>query len=192
MASRRIFGRLAIAAGALALASFATGMAPSAAWAAPHCADLATDPANGLAGNPVIKSVSSTVIAASGANVAYCKVSLLYGTNPNQNINIVVGLPLSAADGGSGGVQGDWNGRTQGLGGGGCSGNLNVTSAVNAGYVGSGDDLGHSGGDCEPGVNADGTYNLQFINDFIRNGIEQQVLFSKSIAKNLLRYGTCL
>src|SRR6266704_167389 len=54
---------------------------------------------------------------------------------------------------------------------------------VNAGYVASGNDLGHSGGNCEPGVNADGTYNLQFIDDFIRNGIKQQVLLSKSIAK---------
>src|SRR6266704_469815 len=53
---------------------------------------------------------------------------------------------------------------------------------VNAGYVGSGNDLGHSGGNCEPGVNADGTYNLQFINDFIRNGIKEQILFSKAVA----------
>jgi hypothetical protein len=81
------------------------------------------------------------VVPATGLNVAYCKVSLLYGTNPNQNINIEVGLPLSAADGGSGGVQGAWNGRTEGLGGAGCSGNLDVTAAVNARYVASGDDL---------------------------------------------------
>jgi hypothetical protein len=183
MASRRTFGWLGIATGVLAMIAFAAGLAPTPAAAAPHCADLATDPANGLADNPAIKSVSSAIIPASGTNVAYCKVSLLYGTNPDQNINIVVGLPLSAADGGSGGVQGAWNGRTQGLGGGGCSGNLVVNAAVNAGYVGSGTDLGHSGGDCEPGVNPDGTYNLQFINDFIRNAIKQQVLFSKSIAK---------
>jgi hypothetical protein len=35
----------------------------------------------------------------------------------------------------------------------------------------------------EPGVNADGTNNFQFIEDFIRNGIKQQVLFSKSVAR---------
>jgi hypothetical protein len=110
------------------------------------------------------------------------RVSLLYGTNPDQNINIVVGLPLSRVDGGMGGIQGAWNGRTQGLGGAGCMGNLIVTPAVNAGYVGSGTDLGHSGGNCEPGVNPDGTYNLQFIEDFIRNAIKQEVLWSKKIA----------
>jgi hypothetical protein len=57
-----------------------------------------------------------------------------------------------------------------------------VIAPVNAGYVGSGNDTGHTGGDCEPGVNADGTYNFQFINDFIRNGIKQQVLLSKHLA----------
>jgi Tannase and feruloyl esterase len=70
----------------------------------------------------------------------------------------------------------------------GCSGNLRVGVAVNAGYVGSGTDLGHSGGNCEPGVNADGTYNMQFIEDFIRNAIEQQVIWAKQLANDY--YGT--
>jgi hypothetical protein len=130
----------------------------SQAAAAVHCSD------------PAVKAVTSQVVPASGANASYCQVDILFGTSPAQNINIRVGLPLNAADGGAGGVQGAWNGRTQGIGGGGCAGNLNVTAPVNAGYVGSGDDLGHAGGNCEPGVNADGTYNLQFIQDFIRNG----------------------
>ncbi|HKC43528.1 MAG TPA: tannase/feruloyl esterase family alpha/beta hydrolase [Burkholderiales bacterium] len=179
-------------AAAVSLTAFVLGfaLAPASSEAKdrrepPHpvtCADLATDPANGLVGNPVVKSVNSTMIPAAGANVAYCQVDLLYGTNPNQNINIRVGLPLNSLDGGTGGVQGAWNGRTQGIGGGGCAGSLNVNAPVNAGYVGSGTDTGHSGGNCEPGVNADGTYNFQFIQDFIRNAIKQQVLFSKSIA----------
>jgi hypothetical protein len=168
----------------LALSAAATALAPAAATAAPaNCAALATDPAGVIAGDPSIKSASSTVVAAAAGNVAYCQVKLLYGTNPSQNINIVIGLPLSAADAGSGGVQGAWNGRTQGLGGGGCAGNLTVTPAVNAGYVGSGNDLGHSGGNCDPGVNTDGTYNVQFIEDFIRNGIKQQVLWAKRVAE---------
>jgi hypothetical protein len=147
------------------------------------CTELATEPANGLLGNPVIKSVNSSIIQASGSNVAYCQVNLLYGTSPEQNINIRVGLPLNSVDGGTGGVEGAWNGRTQGIGGGGCAGNLNVNAPVNGGYVGSGTDTGHTGGNCEPGVNQDGTYNLQFIQDFIRNAIKQQVIFSKSIAR---------
>jgi hypothetical protein len=147
------------------------------------CADLATNPAHGLAGSPVIKSATSQIIAKSGPNAAYCQVNLLYSSNAQQNINIRVGLPLNSVDGGTGGLFGAWNGRTQGIGGGGCSGSLSVNAPVNAGYVGSGSDAGHTGGDCEPGVNLDGTYNLQFINDFIRNGMKQQVLFMKSVAQ---------
>ncbi len=147
------------------------------------CEMLATDPGNGIAGDPDIKSATSVIVPSAGDNVAYCRVSLLYGTNANQNINILIGLPLSAADGGSGGVRGAWNGRTEGLGGSACSGNLDVTPAVNAGYVGSGTDLGHPDGDCEPAVNPDGSYNLQFIDDFIRNAIKQEVLWSKKVAQ---------
>jgi hypothetical protein len=147
------------------------------------CVELATNPDSGLLGRPGVKSAESHIVPASGSNVAYCQVDILYGGNPDQNVNIRVGLPLNSIDGGDGGVQGAWNGRTQGLGGGGCAGNLLVNAPVNSGYVVSGTDTGHAGGDCGPGVNLDGTYNLQFINDFIRNAIKQQVLFSKSIAK---------
>jgi hypothetical protein len=145
------------------------------------CSQLAGS-AGGLIGAPGIKSVASSVMAASGPNAAHCRVDVLYGENPDQNINVRVGLPLNSLDGGAGGFQGAWNGRTQGIGGGGCSGSLNVNGPVNAGYVGSGNDTGHSGGNCEPGVNLDGTYNLQFINDFIRNGMKAQILLSKAIA----------
>ena len=166
----------------LAAGLAAVVMLPSVANAAVGCTELATDPANGLLGATGVKSVNSQIIAASGTNASYCQVNILYGENDNQNINIRVGLPLNAFDGGTGGVQGAWNGRTQGIGGGGCSGSVAVTGPVNAGYVGSGNDTGHVGGSCEPGVNTDGTYNLQFINDFIRNGMKQQILFSKKVA----------
>ncbi|HSW24771.1 MAG TPA: tannase/feruloyl esterase family alpha/beta hydrolase [Burkholderiaceae bacterium] len=145
------------------------------------CSQLAGD-AGGLVGAPGIKAVTAVIAPAAGNNVSFCQVDVLYGTSPEQNINVRVGLPLGPLDGGSGGVVGAWNGRTQGIGGGGCAGSLNVNAPVNAGYVGSGNDTGHSGGNCEPGVNADGTYNLQFINDFIRNGMKAQVLLSKRVA----------
>ena len=145
------------------------------------CGQLA-GPGGGIVGGAGIKNVSATVIPANGGNVSYCQVDILYGESPEQNINVRVGLPLNSLDGGVGGVQGAWNGRTQGIGGGGCAGSLNVLPPVNAGYVGSGNDTGHVGGNCDPAVNPDGTYNLQFINDFIRNGMKQQVLLSKAVA----------
>jgi Tannase and feruloyl esterase len=182
MSMRATLRGCAIGLGAFALAAFGLGWLPSeAAAAAPSCASLATNPQFGLKNNPVIKSVTSA-ITTTAANVQYCRVMFVYGTSASQNITIAVGLPLSTGDGGSGSLRGAWNGRTQGLGGGGCAGNLNVDAAVNTGYVGSGTDGGHSGGDCTPGVNADGTYNLGFIEDFFRIGIKQEILFSKQIA----------
>ena len=121
------------------------------------CPQLAGE-AGGLVGTPGIKSIGATVVPAAGNNVSYCQVNVLYGTSPQQNINVRVGLPLNPLDGGFGGVIGAWNGRTQGIGGGGCSGSPAVNAPVNAGYAGSGHDTGHTGGNCEPGVNADGTY----------------------------------
>ncbi len=156
----------------------------AAAWVtAPiGCTALTRDPANGLAGQTGIKSITSTIVPAGGQNVSFCQVDMVYGTMPDQHIAIRVGLPLNSVDGGQGGVEGAWNGRTQGLGGGGCAGGLNVTAAVNSGYVGSGSDAGHAGGDCDPGVKMDGSYDMQFINDFIRNAMKQQVLLSKAVA----------
>jgi hypothetical protein len=178
---RRPTSQLTLA--ALSLLAFASG-GTQPAQAAPVCATLASDPA--IAGAPGIKTATSAIVPAAGTNAAYCLVSLLYGTNPNQNINIWIGLPLSASDGGQGRLQGAWNGRTQGLGGGGCAGVASPNAlrpTITTGYVASGTDTGHTGGNCEPGVNADGTYNLQFINDFIRDGIKQQILSSKSVAR---------
>ncbi len=161
----------------------------------PTCATLPRQPL--LAHNPAIKAVNTQTVLAGKTPVAppqgtpptgtatvnYCLATLVYGTSANENITIYVGLPLSAADGGGGAYQGNWNGRTEGLGGGGCAGNTNVTAAVNGGYVGSGTDGGHAGGDCTPGVNADGTYNATFIEDFFRVGIKQEILWSKRIAE---------
>src|SRR5262249_31509646 len=145
-----------------------------------------------VSGKPGVKSVTSAFQPASASNVAYCKVSIFYGNSASENINIVVGLPLNSTDGGTGGVQGAWNGRTQGLGGGGCSGTLNPLPAVNTGYVGSGTDGGHDGApadtSCANGLNPDGTFNVTWIHDFFHEGIKQQVLFSKAVATSY--YGT--
>lgn len=175
-----LLGAGALAAGSVAAAE--RGRSPLPPPPEPlSCGQLA-GPGGGLVGAEGIKTVTAAVIPANGSNVAFCQVDILYGESPAQNINVRVGLPLNSLDGGVGGVQGAWNGRTQGIGGGGCSGSLSVQAPVNAGYVGSGNDTGHVGGSCEPGVNPDGTYNLQFINDFIRNGMKQQILLSKAVA----------
>ena len=143
--------------------------------------------------------------------VTYCLVVLSYSSTPAndptpQNITIYVGLPLNSMDGGVTGstvnppnnfttVEGNWNGRTEGQGGGGCTGNNNVNSAgaVVNGFVGSGTDGGHGGptndpgNTCQQGVLSLGQLNFQYIQDWVYNGPQQEILWSKKVAK--LYYG---
>ena len=67
-------------------------------------------------------------------------------------------------------------------------GNTTVTAATDTGYVGSGTDGGHGGiaNDvlCANSFNPDGTFSKEYINDFFREGVVQQVLFSKAVANS--------
>jgi feruloyl esterase len=116
-------------------------LAAASASAAPRCEELA-------ASIPIgddLQSISSALVPAAGANAAYCRVDL----KSLREINIRVGLPLSAGDGGTGGVQGAWNGKLRNLGGGGTVGSVGpVTTATNTGYVGSSTDGGHNNAVC--------------------------------------------
>jgi hypothetical protein len=112
-----------------------TTLAAPAAWSA-TCGEL-----NAALASPHVIAVSAAIVPAAGNTPGYCRVEL----RVPEAINIRVGLPLSAEDGGGGAVQGAWNGKVQNLGGGGYSGNVgNVAGAVAAGYVGSSTDTGHS------------------------------------------------
>ena len=107
---------------------------------APSCSELATNPAYGLAGNPVITSATASIVAAAGNNKAYCNVQLTYSARSgpehgyddgqSQAIKVGIGLPLSNRDGGTGGVQGAWNGKLQNLGGGLCAGAVGATTSA--------------------------------------------------------------
>ena len=143
--------------------------------------------------------------------VPYCLVVLSYSSTPAndptpQNISIYIGLPLNSIDGGVTGstvnppnnfttVEGNWNGRTEGQGGGGCTGNNNVNSAsaVANGFVGSGTDGGHGGltndpgNTCQQGVLSLGQLNKQYIKDWVYNGPQQEIIWSKKVAN--LYYG---
>src|SRR5205085_833888 len=82
----------------VAPASYAKEEKPKPPAMPVSCTELAANPASGVVGAPGVKSVESHVQAASGPNVAYCQVNVLYGTNPDQNINIRIGLPLNSLD----------------------------------------------------------------------------------------------
>lgn len=140
----------------------------------PTCAQLATDPAFGLAGNVNISqtasdnqglvSPSAQIVPATATHAAYCLVHLQfssesgptngYAPGESQTIGINIGLPLNSTDNGTpinptgyswAAVNGAWNGKVENLGGGGLAGSLgSTTAATDAGYVGSVTDGGHN------------------------------------------------
>ncbi len=165
----------------------------------PTCAELGTHPQFGLAGHPHLSSVSSALIPAAGPNAAYCQVNITvasesgpeagYLPGQSEQIRVRVGLPLSAVDGGAGGVQGAWNGRQRDQGGGGYAGSVGgVTGGTNGGFIGTSTDTGHAGGGGTFALNPDGTLNWGLIKDFAQDGIHAQLVWGTAISK--LYYGT--
>ncbi|MEY2929523.1 MAG: hypothetical protein RL033_272 [Pseudomonadota bacterium] len=149
-----LIGLSTLAVGATAQVAAREATPPEPAAPTPLCAALASDLTLGLAGNPAVAELTAAITPATATDQAYCQVSFTdvslagprYGYRQGQTskLRVRVGLPLSANDGGSGGVQGAWNGKIQSRGNGGFAGNVsNVTPATNAGYVGTGTDTGH-------------------------------------------------
>jgi Tannase and feruloyl esterase len=160
----------------------------------PNCVELATHPSYGLVGHRDLSALSSALVPAAGANAAYCQVDITvssesgprhgYLTGQSEQIRVRVGLPLSAADGGTGGVRGAWNGKQRDLGGGGYAGSVGgVTGSTNIGYVGTSTDTGHTGGSGSFALNPDNTLNWGLIEDFAKDGIHAQLVWGTRIAK---------
>lgn len=163
------------------------------------CTDLAAQ----ILLDPNILSATS-VISGTGSS-QYCLVDL----EQYRAINVRVGLPLNVMDGGTGGIQGAWNGKVQNSGGGGFAGSVgSVASAASNRYVMSSCDSGHSRDWCneinpdtgEPnslencgssgaGFVIDGDGNLidWQVTDFITDSIYAQVTWALDIAE--LYYG---
>src|SRR5947208_12461304 len=128
-------------------------IASEAAVALPACADLATNPAYGLAGNPQVSALTAALQAAAGTSTAYCRVDFTFSgesgpsagylPDQSQQLKIRVGLPPNSVDRTSptaaGGVP--WNARNRDLGGGGYAGQVGtVAPSTNLGYVGTSTD----------------------------------------------------
>ena len=109
-----------------------TAVIPLVAQAAqlPNCNGLAA----ALLTNQDISGATSAIVPAASGHPSYCHVNFFVSTlsgpkdgylpGQKQHVQVDIGLPLSAADGGSGGTQGSWNGRIQDIGGGGFAGSL--------------------------------------------------------------------
>jgi Tannase and feruloyl esterase len=215
---RSLIAAIAIAGGAVAVPNLAAAHEPTACtMLRPRLlggdikyADAQIVPANTSPG-ALPGAFPGTAPSTAKVPVAYCLVVLSYSStrahDPTpQNITIYVGLPLNSVDGGVTGstvnpplnfttVEGNWNGRTEGQGGGGCTGNTNVnsTGALTNGFVGSGTDGGHGNpnndptNSCQQGVLSLGQLNRQYIQDWVYNGPQQEILWSKKVAR--LYYG---
>jgi feruloyl esterase len=184
--------------GLTALAAVALGslvwIEPAPAAQRPTCAELGTNPAYDLAGNPQISNLSVQLEPATPVSAAYCQVNFTFSgesgpeagylAGQNEQIRIRVGLPLNSRDGGTGGLEGAWTGRNRDLGGGGYAGAVGgVTSSTNRGYVGTSTDTGHSTPGGSFALNPDHTLNWGLIRDFARDGIRQQHLWGVRLAK---------
>jgi len=193
---------LCAAAGAAALFASVPALASERL---PQCAGLSPL----LLKNSDILAATSAVQPASGGNAAHCQVTITvsklagpkdgYLPGQKQQIGIQIALPLSSADGGSGGVQGAWNGRSQAMGGGGFQGTflssgLPLPFAASQGYIASNTDGGHTGSGPTPffdasfGLNPDGTLNKGLLLDYGYYAVHEQALWSKGLA--YLYYGT--
>src|SRR5262250_1908818 len=87
---------------------FVVAVASSGAVALPACADLATNPAYGLAGNPQVSSLTAALQAAGSGNTPYCRVDFVFSgesgpsagylPGQSQRITLRVGLPPNSVD----------------------------------------------------------------------------------------------
>ena len=121
--------------------------------------------------------VSATSVPATGSVPAHCAVQLVI-TNPPANDQIRVGVWLPEQD---------WNGRFQGIGGGGFSGGSPTTvpvTALQAGYAAAATDAGHTGFSGSFALNPDGTLNWQLIADFGYLGIHEMTVAAKALVSS--------
>ena len=172
----------------------AAAFIPSVTQAAPpRCSALAAQ----LLTDSDITAATSAIQPAADGHLPYCRVNITvselsgprngYLRGQKQAIGIAIGLPLSAADGGSTGQQGNWNGRIQDLGGGGYAGSTEsggtVAMAADGGYAGSTTDTGHTTPGGSFALNPDGTLNWGLIRDFAFNGIHAQSVWTKKLVQ---------
>jgi feruloyl esterase len=129
---------------------------------------------------------SATAVAATSTVPAYCAVQLTVN-NPPSNDAVHVGVFMPTAT---------WNGRFEGIGGGGYS-TGNPTAACSSflrpcplqqGYASAATDGGHTVFDGSFALNPDGRLNWQLINDFSFLGIHEMTETAKSVIAAF--YGT--
>jgi feruloyl esterase len=116
---------------------------------------------------------SAAVVAASGTVPATCQVHAVVTHPPaGDAVNVDVWLPI-----------GGWNGRFQGVGGGGYAGGFPQALAgpVSQGYAAGSTDTGHPGGGGGFALDANGHLNWPLIRDFAYLGIHDMTVVGKAV-----------
>lgn len=123
---------------------------------------------------------SATVDSADQANAGTCRVTAI-STHPpaGDKIRIFLAFPLK-----------DWNGRFQGVGGGGFAGGspMAIRQPASQGFAAGSTDTGHEGGSGSFALDANGRLNWQLIRDNAYLGIHEMTVVGKALAEAL--YGT--
>jgi feruloyl esterase len=118
---------------------------------------------------------SAATEPAAGNRPAFCRVTAVTTHPPaGDRIRVFIGLPLSG-----------WNGRFQGVGGGGFSGgNANgVVAPVAQGYAAGSTDTGHEGGSGSFALDAAGHLDWLLIRDNAYLGIHEMTLTGKALVE---------
>ncbi|GID97635.1 tannase [Amorphoplanes digitatis] len=116
---------------------------------------------------------SASVVPASGATPPTCRVHATVTHPPTGDVvNIDVWLPAEG-----------WNGRFQGVGGGGYEGGnpRSLAVPVQRGYAAASTDTGHPGGDGGFALDENGRLDWQLIRDFAYLGIHDMTVVGKAV-----------
>jgi len=118
---------------------------------------------------------AAAVQPATNGRAEFCRVTAVVTHPPaNDRIHVWIGLPLSG-----------WNGRFQGVGGGGFSGgNANgIAAAVGQGYAAGSTDTGHEGASGSFALDANGRLNWLLIRDNAYLGIHEMTVTGKALVQ---------
>jgi len=116
---------------------------------------------------------SAVTEPAAGNRAAFCRITAVTTHPPaGDRIRIFIGLPLTG-----------WNGRFQGVGGGGFSGgNANgIAAPVAQGYAAGSTDTGHEGSSASFALDSTGHLNWQLIRDNAYLGIHEMTVTGKAL-----------
>jgi hypothetical protein len=118
---------------------------------------------------------SAVVEAAAGPRPSFCRITATVTHPPaNDRVRVFIGLPMNG-----------WNGRFQGVGGGGFSGGSpnGVIGPVASGYAAGSTDTGHEGGSGRFALDTNNRLNWMLIRDNAYLGIHEMTLTGKALVQ---------